>query len=144
LAEYGSKLHSNFQFRGDEPFVEIYPAHRLFFAAQLGSRVEEAVAYFRERAETAKVEEIGTMPVETYVVLLTRLKRYREAAAAIAKMIPPGVSAQGFAPTLFELCGLAGDYTPMLERCRERDDPVGFAAAAISARVGESLRDSQN
>jgi hypothetical protein len=134
LTEYGSRLHANFQFRGDEPFAEIYPAHRLFFAAQLGSRVEEAVGYFRERAEAAKVEEIGTMPVEAYVVLLTRLKRYRDAAEAMAKLIPPGVSAQGFAPTLFELCGMAGDYAPMLERCRERDDPVGFAAAAISAK----------
>lgn len=134
LAEYGGRLHANFQFRGDEPFTEIYPSHRLFFAAQLGSCVDEAVEYFRQRAEASKVEEVGTMPVETYVVLLARLKRYREAADALAKLIPPGVSAQGFAPTLFELCGIAGDYTPMLERCRERDDPVGFAAAAISAK----------
>jgi hypothetical protein len=134
LAEYGCRLHANFQFRGDEPFVEIYPSHRLFFAAQLGLHVDEAVDYFRERAEAAKVEEIGTMPVEAYVVLLTRLNRHREAAEALAKLIPPGVSVQGFAPTLFELCGLAGDFTPMLERCRKRDDPVGFAAAAISAK----------
>jgi hypothetical protein len=133
LTEYGCRLHQNFQFRGDEPFADIYPSHRFFFVAQLGLHVDEAVDYFRERAEGAKVEEIGTMPVEVFVTLLTRLKRYREAAEALAKLIPPGVSTQGFAATLFELCKLAGDYSPMLARCREQDDPVGFAVAAISA-----------
>lgn len=133
LSEYGCRLHTNFQFRGDEPFAEIYPSHRLFFAAQLGLNVEEAVDYFRQRAVAAKVEELGTMPVEVYVVLLTRLKRYTEAADAVAKLIPPGISTQGFAATLFDLCKLSGDFSPMLARSREQDDLVGFAVAAISA-----------
>ncbi|MCC7086041.1 MAG: hypothetical protein IT427_13645 [Pirellulales bacterium] len=135
LTEYGCRLHANFHFRGDEPFVDIYPAHRLFFAAQLGSHVEEAVNYFRQRAEAATVGEIGTMPAETWVVLLVRLRRYAEAAQALAKLIPSSESTTGFAPTLFELCGMAGDYSAMLKRCRERDDPVGFTAAMIGDRV---------
>jgi hypothetical protein len=136
LTEYGRRLHENFHFRGDEPFLDIYPSHRLFFAAQLGQHVDEAVEYFRQRAEAAKVEEVGAMPVEVYVVLLARLGRYREAADALARLVPPSIGTQGFAPTLFELCQQAGDYSTMLQRCRERDDPVGFAAAAIRSATG--------
>ena len=136
LTEYGRRLGATFQFAGDEPFVDVYPSHGLFFAAQLGRQIDEAIAYFRQKAEEAPAEEVGTAAAETYLVLLTRLKRYDEAFAAYKKLIPAGVRTSGFAPTMLELARLAGDFDGLMQFCRERDDLLGFAAGLLSAIKG--------
>ena len=48
LTEYGRRLGEEFQFKGEPPFAEPYASHGLFFDAQLGRRVDEALAYFRD------------------------------------------------------------------------------------------------
>jgi hypothetical protein len=131
LTEYGRRLGSQFQFKGDEPFGDVYPSHGLFFAAQLGRQVDEAVAYFHEAARTADVERYGTAPAEVYVALLARLKRYREAIEAATELVPAGVRTSGFAPSLFELARLSGGYDRLLDVCRQRGDLVGYAAALL-------------
>jgi hypothetical protein len=133
LAEYGRRLSTQFQSAGEEPFVGTYPRSALFFAAQLGEQVDEALDYFRQRAEQVDAYHEGTLAGEVYVVLLARLGRYTEAIDAAAKMIPPGTHTTGFAPTLMELCRQAGDYTRLMEVCRERGDLVGYAVGLISA-----------
>ena len=134
LTEYGRRLSAELQLTGDEPFDDVYPSHRLFFAAQLGLHVEESLDYFRERAERADPAEAGTAAAETYILLLIRLRRLREALAAHARLLPPNVRTSGIAPTLLELASLAEDYDQLTKICRGRDDLLGFAAALISKR----------
>ncbi len=134
LTEYGRRLHKNFQHEGDPPFGDYYPSHGLFFAAQLGQRVDEAVEYFRQRAEEAKVETETTAAVEVYIVLLARLRRWSEAVEAAASLLPPGIQTTGFAPPLIELSRSAGDYRRHNELCRERSDLLGFAVGEMEAR----------
>ena len=131
LTEYGRRLGSQFQFRGDLPFSDVYPSHGLFFAAQLGRQVDEALAYFRAAAEAANPQEEGTAAAEVYVALLARLKRYDQAIEAAIALVPPGTRTGGFAPNLFELARLAGNYEPLIEACRQRGDLAGFAAALV-------------
>lgn len=134
LTEYGRRLCAQFQFAGEEPFVETYPAHALFFRASLGEQVDEALGYFRERAERADFDEHGSGPAETYIVLLARCGRFLEAIDASATLIPPGQRTAGFAPTLIELSRAAGNYDRMLELCAERGDLIGYTAALVEAR----------
>ncbi len=49
LTEYGRRLAATFQPSGDPPFDDTYPSHGLFFAAQFGRQVDEAVAHFARR-----------------------------------------------------------------------------------------------
>jgi hypothetical protein len=132
LAEYGKALSPQFQFADQEPFVDAYAMHARFFAAQLGESVDDALETFRQRAEQVDAYREGTLAAEVYVVLLTRLGRHAEAIAAAAKMLPPGTHTTGFAPTLMELCQQSGDYTQLLQVCRDRDDQVGYAAALLA------------
>ncbi|REK07463.1 MAG: hypothetical protein DWQ37_21250 [Planctomycetota bacterium] len=134
LTEYGRRLSSQFQFAGEEPFVDVYPSHGLFFAAQLGRQVDEALAYFEKRAREVNLHEYGSGPAEVFVTLLARLKRYDEAIAASIELLPPGTRTSGFAPTMLELSRLAGDYRRMMEVCRERGDLVSFAAGLLAAK----------
>ena len=132
LTQYGRRLSESFQLTGDEPFADVYPSHGLFYGAQLGKQVEEAVTYFRDKAERALPEEEGTAAAEVYIVLLVRLNRFGEALAAHVKLIPPNVRTSGFAPTLLELGRLAEDYDQLMAICRERGDLLGFAAGMIA------------
>jgi hypothetical protein len=131
LTEYGRRLDKQFQFKGDEPFTDVYPSHALFFAAQLGTRVDEALAYFRDRASAVDVGEYGTAAAEVYIALLARLKRYAEAIEAAVTLVPAGARTSGFAPSLFELSRLAGNYDRLMAVCRERGDVVGYAAGLV-------------
>jgi hypothetical protein len=131
LTEYGRRLSEQFQFPGEEPFVEVYPAHGMFFAAQLGRQVDEALDYFHRRAKEVDVEEYGAGVVEIYVALLARLKRYDEAIEATIELIPPGARTSGFAPNLLELSRQAGNYGPLMNVCRERGDLVSFTAGLM-------------
>jgi hypothetical protein len=132
LTQYGRRLHEQFRFAGEEPFAEVYPSHGLFFGAQLGRQVDEALRYFQEKAEKHVDDLRTTLPAEVYVVLLARLQRWREAIDAWIQWIPADRQTHGFAPPLYELCRQAGDFSAMRARCQERNDPVGFMAALLS------------
>ncbi len=132
LTDYGRRLAGTFQFAGDEPFAEVYPSHRFFFGSQLGMQIDEAIAYFRERAERANIEEEGTAAAEVYIVLLVRLQRFAEALTAHLKLIPQDVRTTGFAPSLLEIGRMAEDYDQLMKICRGRGDVLGFAAGLIA------------
>ena len=136
LTEYGRRLGGQFQFAGDEPFADIYPSHGLFFAAQLGRQIDEALVHFRLRAQSVSVDEQGTAAAEVYIALLARLKRYPEAIEATIELIPAGARSSGFAPSLFDLSRLAGNFNRLLGVCRERGDLVGFTAGLVEKSRG--------
>lgn len=144
LTAYGRCLSAQYQFAGEEPFVEFYKTHEMFFRASLGENLEAALQYFRDRAENANPVEHGTAPLETYVVLLARHKRYAEAIDALVRLLPEGAQTSPHAPTLLELSELAGDYRQLMDTARKRNDVLGFAAGVIEAtRAGGSkLHDS--
>ncbi len=109
-------------------------------AHQVGKGVEAAVSHFRERAETLRVEDEGTLPAETYIVLLTRLGRLAEAIEASARLLPAGTRTIGFAPSLLELSRMAGDFTVLRRVSRERQDLLGYAVGLIAER-GNQIKD---
>ncbi|MEX2185220.1 MAG: hypothetical protein WD875_00430 [Pirellulales bacterium] len=151
LTEYGRRLHKQFQFSSEEPFAEYYPAHGLFLGALLAQAehsrnmdsaaradvIDDALVYFRQRAETANVEISGTAAAEFYISLLGRLRRFTLAMDELAHLIPPGTPTMGIAPHLWELAEQSGNYQKMADICRDRGDIVGYtgamAAAALSA-----------
>lgn len=133
LTEYGRRLAQQFQYKGEEPFLDIYPSHALFLQALLGKEVEAAVDFFRQKSESLSVEEHGSAPIETYVQLLDRLGRYREAIDALVHFGEQGDRARQVIPLLQSLCGKLGDYGPAIEFCRERGELLGFANALASS-----------
>jgi hypothetical protein len=131
LTEYGRRLSQQFQYHGDEPFAEMYPASALYFQALLGENIDEAAAYFKSKAEMLDPQYHGLAAVETYVDLLTRLGRYSDAIAAAMKLAPRGTQPIGQAPSLLELAEKAGDYSPVLSYCQEKGDLLGYTAALV-------------
>jgi hypothetical protein len=53
LAAYGAKLSTRFQYPGDPPFENQYTDYGVFLAILDGDHVEENIAHFKAKAETA-------------------------------------------------------------------------------------------
>jgi hypothetical protein len=136
LTEYGRRLSSLFQYPGQEPFVDTYPTHALFFRALLGEQVEPALDYFRGRTEALADADAGAWAAEVYVALLARLERLDEAFEAAARFLA-GARTSGFAPTLLDLAQRSSNYARLLEISRERGDLLGFVMGlAEQGRTG--------
>src|SRR5690606_15907818 len=99
LTEYGRRLDRHFQYAGEEPFADMYPSHALLFKAMLRENIDEALAYFREKAHTVDIHAQGSGAAETYIALLDRLGRTDEAVRETIELIPEGIYTRGLAPT---------------------------------------------
>ncbi|HUG71471.1 MAG TPA: hypothetical protein VMM76_27245 [Pirellulaceae bacterium] len=132
LTAYGRRLSSQFQYKGDPPFEDIYPSHALFLGALLGQDVETAIDYFRERAESLDTREHGGLPVEAYVQLLDRLGRHELAIEALLDFVQkqPEFAPQAV-PLMLELSQKAANFDKLIDYCRSRGDVLGYATAAL-------------
>jgi hypothetical protein len=135
LTQYGRRLDKQYHFSAEEPFADVYPSHGLFYGAQICQQTDEAVDYFRDKAERLKVDDEGSLPAEVYITLLARLGRWSEAAEASARLLPSGTRTTGFAPTLLELSRQAGDYRVLERSSRERGELLAYAVALIAGRT---------
>jgi hypothetical protein len=129
ICEYAKRLSPDLQSAGDAPFEKMFDASSLFFGAQIGKQVDEAVAYFSQKAEATDVYSMGSAAAETLIVLLARIGRYEEAIAASIRWIPPGTHNSGFAPTLFELSKASGQFATLKSLNLERSDLLNYAMA---------------
>jgi hypothetical protein len=136
LTEYGRRLSQQFQYQGDEPFAETYPANALYFQALLGENVDEALAYFRNKAEMLDPQYHGYAAIEVYVDLLARLGRDAEALEAAVKFGLTSIQPVGNAPPLVELARRSGSFAPVLEHCKAKDDVLGYTAALVQSAAG--------
>ena len=141
LAQYGSRLAQQYQYAGNPPFDDFYPAHIQFFKALLGDDREQALAYFRSRigddvAKSENATENATdiqMAAYVLVDLLLRLERRDEALELACRHLAE--SADEFGLSLPELCAQSGRLDLLLALARKKGDVVNFAAALIGNSV---------
>jgi len=138
LAEYGRQLHAQYQYSSEEPFADLYPMSLAWFRALLGEHVEAALRVFRQKAESLDIQEHGSIGIETYADLLSRIGRPSEAAKYLMRSMPDGMRPFGVAPSLIELSSASGEFEPMKEHARGRGDLLGFAAALLQSHYKSS------
>jgi hypothetical protein len=131
LAMYGRKLHPQYQYPGEEPFLDHYPASIAFFRALLGQQVDAGIRYFTQKADTVDQEQFGLIAVEVLIDLLSRCGRQQEAISTYAKRVTTGARTMGISPSLLQLSQRLGKFDSMLEICKQRDDLLGYAAARL-------------
>jgi hypothetical protein len=133
LTEYGRRLHEQFQYPQEEPFVDLYPSSALYLNGILGRKVDECKAYFAERAQNVDSAEHGNMAREVYVDLLHRLNDAQGAVNASLELDLASAQSLGVAPTLLELCESADNFDPLLEYSRSNDNLLGYGMALLKA-----------
>jgi hypothetical protein len=131
IATYGKRLHPQYQYPGDEPFLDQYPAAIAFFRALLGQQVDAGIRYFTQKADSVDQQQFGLLAVEVLIDLLARCGRIEQAIAETERRIQMGARTMGIAPTLLHLSQQLGDYGPMQKICRQRQDILGYTAALL-------------
>jgi hypothetical protein len=139
LAVYACRLPEDVTYPGEPPFERVGEASRLFYAAQLGRDVAEAVAFFRRAALTADPLDSGTLPADALVLLLHLVGRDAEALQAAVDRPreggpPSAMQSAGMLPALIELAASSGQWEVLLDACRRHGDEITFAAA-LAARA---------
>jgi hypothetical protein len=145
LACYACRLPSDVVYPGEPPFENVGESSRLFFGAQLGHDVDRAIGLFRRSAARARIEESGTLPADTLVLLFTRLGRPKEALHAALERpaegpMPSTMLASGMLPSLVELATAADSWDELLAACRERGDEITFAATLAARQRAHQSR----
>ena len=133
LTQYGKRLHHQFQYPGEEPFVDFYPSHAAFFGVLLGRDVDAGLAIFERKMLAADPLQHGTGPMEVYTELLDRSGRSREAIDVALRQVPEDVPSPRLVPPLLEMAAKCGHYQPILDYCVRKNDPLGYAATAAAA-----------
>jgi hypothetical protein len=130
LAEYGARLDPQLQYGGDPPFEDFYPAHIQFFKAVLGRDRDDALGYFREKLAHEPDEQDQPLLAYVLVDLLMRVGRLDEAVDVGAKYLTNLGEDVTF--SFSDLCLKAGRLDTLQQVMREKNDPVGFAAALVA------------
>jgi hypothetical protein len=133
LCEYGSRLSARFLSPGEPPFEDQYRDYGVYLATLAGDQVEEGIAHFRAKAETADPENVGSYPAEVLVNLLLKLDRPAEALAAARQFLAGEDDRRLTCPGIPELCQRAKDYRALADVARARGDAVNFMAGKILA-----------
>ena len=140
LTQYGRRLNPQFQYPGEEPFVDFYPAYAAFYATLLGDQQEAGLRLFERKARNVDVAQHGTAAIETYIDLLDRVGRTEEAIRVAIELVPEDVPPQRIVPLLLEMAGRAAAVTekvplfdPILEYCQRHGDVLGYAATLHAA-----------
>lgn len=134
LCQYGRRLSHQYQYPGEEPFLDFYPAHLTFFSILRGENVDAGLKMFQRKAQTLDPAKHGTGAIETYVDLLTRVGRHADAIQAAVDLVPDTVPPQRIIPLLLEISGRAtaagtDASKPILDYCRKHNELLGYAAA---------------
>jgi hypothetical protein len=129
LAEYGAQLSQQFQYPGEPPFTDFYPAHIQFFNYLLNDNRVGALGYFQHQLDNEPESSSQAMIAYVMVDLLARTDQL-EAALPIAEKYLVKAD-QDFAAAFAELCQKAGRFDILMRSAEERSDLVTYAAALV-------------
>lgn len=132
LAEYGSLLDPQFQYAGEPPFEDFYPAHVAFLKAVGGD--ETGLDFFRSKPQTYE-EDDRDRQMSAYVLvdLLSRSGRWAEAVEVAGTHLKGLDESSGF--SFAELCRRADRLDLAQEVARQKNDLVRFVGALLQPEV---------
>ena len=130
LAEYGTHLSSEFQYRGPPPF-DSYLDYAFYLRALLGREVDRTVAHFRGKLPREGGEDGDSNAAQVLVGLLARIQRYPEAVEVSLQHLAGIDPARLTCPSAVQLCQLGGDYGRLKEVSRSQGDLLSYVAGVL-------------
>ncbi len=134
LCAYGKNLSPRFKFQGDPPFENHYHDFDMYLAVLTGEELDGGLAHFRQKADEADPETIGTYPAEVLVNLLLRIGRPKDALAVARKHLAKAGDMRLSCPSIVDLCQQTGDFQTLAEVALEQSNPVNYVAGLIAKR----------
>lgn len=142
LCEYGARLDEQFQYPGETPFEEFYPAHLHFFKAFVGDENDRslAIAYFEKKLDAEPEDDDKQMIAYVLIDLLTRVEQNERAIELAEKHLSQFEDPNTFSFT--DLCRET-DHLEILQKvARGKGDLVTFAGALIDGQRNQQALES--
>ena len=137
LCEYGRQLTEQFQYDGDPPFDDFYPAHLHYFQILLDQKREEGIDYFRQILERSEDENDQKLTAFVLVDLFLRIDQQDRALEVARQYLSDWEDPNGF--SFSKLCQDTSRFDELQSAARQRDDLVTYAAAIISQATPASV-----
>tara|TARA_R110002111_G_scaffold256979_2_gene324613 strand:+ start:102434 stop:103615 length:1182 start_codon:yes stop_codon:yes gene_type:complete len=134
LCEYGSRLDQQFQYPGESPFEDFYPAHTQFFKALIGNENDRSlgIAYFEKKLELEPDQEDKQMIAYVLIDLLTRVDQNERAIKLAETYLSQFEDPNTFSFT--DLCRKTDHLDVLQKVARGKGDLVTFAGALLDAQ----------
>ena len=137
LAQYGSRLHEDFQYKGQMPFESTYADTLEFFQALLGNDTESALTRLASLAELHAAD--GNLDAAVwYVYLLDQRSMGEQATRAYLDWIhvqqAEGMISDDVCPNLATLVSKYGCFEMACEMLQDGGDLLGFATVTSIQR----------
>lgn len=133
LCEYGKRLSAGLKGYSDAPFDETYDDYLAFLDVVAGTKVDEGLARFREKA-AREAAEGSSYASQVYVNLLVRAGREKDALAAAKEFLMRENEQNLVCPGVTELARRVGDFESIAEAGKARSDGVQFLSGLLAAR----------
>ncbi|WP_299462576.1 hypothetical protein [uncultured Gimesia sp.] len=142
LCEYGSRLDQQFQYPGESPFEDFYPAHLNFFKALVGNENDRSlgVAYFEKKLELEPDDEDKQMIAYVLIDLLTRVNQNDRAIELAETYLSQFEDPNTFSFT--DLCRKTDHLEVLQKVARGKGDLVTFAGALLDAQSQTQTQES--
>lgn len=137
LCEYGSRLDEQFQYPGETPFEDFYPAHLHFFKALIGDENDRnlGIAYFEKKLELEPDADDKQMIAYVLIDLLTRLGQNDRAIELAETHLSQFEDPNTFSFT--DLCRETQRFDILQKVARGKGDLVTFAGSLLDAQGKE-------
>lgn len=134
LCEYGSQLDEQFQYPGESPFEDFYPAHLQFFKALTGEDSDRklGIAYFEQKLEQEPDDEDKQMIAYVLIDLLTRLDENERAIELAETYLSQFEDPNTFSFT--DLCRKTNHLDVLQRVAQGKGDLVTFAGALLDSQ----------
>tara|TARA_R110002095_G_scaffold159290_2_gene138085 strand:+ start:2620 stop:3801 length:1182 start_codon:yes stop_codon:yes gene_type:complete len=142
LCEYGSRLDQQFQYPGESPFEDFYPAHTQFFKALIGNENDRdlGIAYFEKKLELEPDQEDKQMIAYVLIDLLTRVDQNERAIKLAETYLSQFEDPNTFSFT--DLCRKTDHLDVLQKVARGKGDLVTFAGALLDAQSQTQTQES--
>jgi hypothetical protein len=137
ICDYGQRLSTQFQSRGEPPFENTYVDYGHYVQALLGNDVDAHISHFRAKISGYDPQEASFGPAQMLINLLVGLGRYHEALHISLRYLPQGESGLP-CPSASQLCYLAGDYGQLQDLAKNRGDLLTYLAASAAAGLSRN------
>ncbi|WP_298868759.1 hypothetical protein [uncultured Gimesia sp.] len=142
LCEYGTRLDEQFQYPGESPFEDFYPAHQNFFKALVGDESDRklGIAYFEKKLEQEPEDEDKQLIAYVLIDLLTRVDQNDRAIELAEKYLSQFEDPNTFSFT--DLCQKTNHLEVLQNVARGKGDLVTFAGALLDAQLQTQTQES--
>jgi hypothetical protein len=134
LCQYGKQLHPDFHYPCPAPFESTFEDHSIFYAALLGTEVQEGVSHFRRKLPVCQDEIQDLTPLETLIDLFNRTNQRSEAIELLLGELSADRGTPAMITSLFQIAESAGHWERLRQHFQAQGDWLSYGISLLQER----------